>query len=80
MTEHERIINEYCRNVAEPMELTNDDWRRKATTEEFAEWVVEVVFGDEFKKHIKQIGFAHMHSYKTEVVEWLKKPRILNET
>ena len=64
--EHRRIlVNEYCRN---------DDWRRNATTEEFAEWVVEVVFGDEFKKHIKQIGFAHMHSYKTEVVEWLKKP------
>lgn len=57
----------------EPITITNDDWRRNATTEEFAEWVVEVVFGDEFKKHIKQIGFAHMHSYKTEVVEWLKQ-------
>ena len=73
--EHRRmLVNEYCRNVAEPMALTNDDWRRKATTEEFAEWVVEVVFGKEFKKHIEKMGYINMHSPKTEVVSWLNEP------
>jgi hypothetical protein len=73
--ERKQFINEYCKNMAKPMTLTNDDWRRKATTEEFADWVVEVVFGKEFKKHIEKMGYINMHSCKTEVVSWLNEPK-----
>lgn len=53
--------------------LTNDEWRRTCSAEEFADWIVDVLFSEDFKKHIHDMGYANMHSYKTEVLEWLKE-------
>ena len=53
--------------------LTNEEYIRTCSTEELAEWIVKIAFGKEFKTHISKIGYANMHSYKTEVLEWLKE-------
>ena len=53
--------------------MTNEEYIRQCSTEELAEWIVKIAFGKEFKTHISKIGYANMHSYKTEVLEWLKE-------
>ncbi len=55
----------------EPM--TNEEYIRSCTTEELAEVVNELVFGIEFRTHIKKMGYINMHSYKTEIAEWLQE-------
>lgn len=43
MTEHERFINEYCRNVAhKPM--TNEEYLKSCNTEQLAEWFINSGF------------------------------------
>ena len=53
--------------------MTNEEYIRSCSTEELAEWIVKIAFGKNFKTHISKIGYANMHSYKTEVLAWLKE-------
>ena len=62
---------------SEPM--TNEEYIKSLNTEQLAEWIVYILYDKEFKKHIDKIGYINTHSPKTEVTEWLKQSRILNE-
>ena len=53
--------------------MTNFEFIQTCTMEELAEFLVEIVCGEELKKHIKERGYINMHSYQTEMREWLKE-------
>ena len=53
--------------------ITNQEYIQNCTTEQLAEFLVEIVCGEELKKHIKKMGYINMHSYQTEMREWLKE-------
>lgn len=58
---------------------TNKGWIQSATTEQLADWIVDIVFNNNFKKNISQNGYINMHSYKTEVIEWLNSKHDKND-
>lgn len=53
--------------------LNNEEYIRTCSTEELAEFLITVAFEKRFKERIHWYGYANMHSYKTEVLEWLKE-------
>ena len=61
------------RSFVEP--LTNDEWRRTCSTEEFAEWIFEVYMTD--KHHlfdrIESAEYEQANSGKQEIMKWLKE-------
>ena len=55
------------------VEPTHQEFIQNCNTEELAEFLVEIVCGEELKNHIKEMGYINMHSYQTEMREWLKE-------
>ena len=53
--------------------MTNEEYIRSCSTVELAEFLITVAFEKRFKERIHWYGYANMHSYKTEVLEWLKE-------
>lgn len=81
MTEHERFINEYCRNVAhKPM--TNEEWFCSLSTEEKAKfifWQHFDVYGKTLYELMVNASKGVSRDKQAEVmigavVEWLKQP------
>ena len=60
------------KGVVEP--LNEQEYLQTCTTEQLAEEISHLVFGGDFKKHISKRVYINMHSFKTEIVEWLKQP------
>jgi DnaJ-class molecular chaperone len=54
--------------------ITEQEYIQTCTTEQLAEEISQLVFGGDFKKHISKMGYINMHSFKTEIAEWLKQP------
>ena len=59
--------------LKKPKPMTNEEYIRTCSTEELAEFLITVAFEKRFKERIHWYGYANMHSYKTEVLEWLKE-------
>jgi hypothetical protein len=83
--EGERTKCEYCDGNSTECELvgrsecprtpkTEQEYIQTCNTEQLAEEISQLVFGGDFKKHISKMGYINMHSFKTEIVEWLKQP------
>ena len=54
--------------------MTEQEYIQTCNTLQLAEEISHLVFGGDFKKHISKMGYINMHSFKTEIVEWLKQP------
>ena len=65
----------YCGGTGEiEVEMTEQEYLQTCNAEQLAEEISYLVFGGDFKKHISKMGYINMHSFKTEIVEWLKQP------
>ena len=61
-----------CNGTGE-LEMTNEEYIRTCSTEELTEFLITVAFEKRFKERIHWRGYANMHSYRTEVRQWLKE-------
>ena len=59
--------------------LTNEGWLRKATTEQLAEALLNIMANNEFTLYLLHTEKKSVQEMKDAVVEWLKQPHTIKE-